>query len=117
MQSNRKTETQSTAKLEALTPGNSQLIFIDHQPQMAFRVQSIDRQTLRNTIMGRVNATRPFEIPTIIATVEIESFAGHTLPERRAVFPAHPILERTSMASWGDAALIGTAVRGIGCWP
>jgi nicotinamidase-related amidase len=33
-------------KLEVLTPQNSQLIIIDHQPQMAFGVQSIDRQTL-----------------------------------------------------------------------
>ena len=35
-------------KLEVLTPQNSQVIFIDHQPQMAFGVQSIDRQTLKN---------------------------------------------------------------------
>ena len=32
-------------KLEVLTPKNSQIIFIDPQPQMAFGVQSIDRQT------------------------------------------------------------------------
>lgn len=31
-------------KHEVLTPNNCQLIFIDHQPQMAFGVQSIDRQ-------------------------------------------------------------------------
>ena len=31
--------------LELLTPKNSQLLFIDQQPQMAFGVQSIDRQT------------------------------------------------------------------------
>jgi hypothetical protein len=31
------------SKLEVLTPSNSQLIFIDQQPQMAFGVQSIDR--------------------------------------------------------------------------
>jgi nicotinamidase-related amidase len=30
--------------LEVLTPQNSQLLFIDQQPQMAFGVQSIDRQ-------------------------------------------------------------------------
>src|SRR5258707_12197758 len=35
-------------KLEVLTPQNSQIIFIDHQPQMAFGVQSIDRQWLKN---------------------------------------------------------------------
>lgn len=33
-----------TNYLELLTPQNSQLIIIDHQPQMAFGVQSIDRQ-------------------------------------------------------------------------
>ena len=34
--------------LELLTPKNSQLLFIDQQPQMAFGVQSIDRQVLKN---------------------------------------------------------------------
>ena len=36
--------------LEVLTPQNSQVIFIDQQPQMAFGVQSIDRQTLKNNV-------------------------------------------------------------------
>jgi len=39
--------------LELLTPQNSQLIFIDQQPQMAFGVQSIDRQILKNNVVGR----------------------------------------------------------------
>jgi len=33
----------SNKYLELLTPQNSQVIFIDQQPQMAFGVQSIDR--------------------------------------------------------------------------
>ena len=33
---------------QVLTPQNSQVIFIDQQPQMAFGVQSIDRQVLKN---------------------------------------------------------------------
>ena len=37
--------------LEVLTPQNSQVIFIDQQPQMAFGVQSIDRQTLKNNVV------------------------------------------------------------------
>jgi hypothetical protein len=40
----------SKSRLEVLTPDNCQLIFIDHQPQMAFGVQSIDRQTLKNSV-------------------------------------------------------------------
>lgn len=42
----------SKEKLQVLTPENSQLIFIDHQPQMAFGVQSIDRQTLKNNVVA-----------------------------------------------------------------
>ncbi|MEM9736492.1 MAG: hydrolase, partial [Pseudomonadota bacterium] len=89
-------------KLEVLTPQNSQLIFIDHQPQMAFGVQSIDRQTLKNNVVALGKSAKLFEIPTIITTVETESFSGHTFPELLGVFPEQPILERTSMNSWDD---------------
>ncbi len=92
----------SNPKLEVLTPQNSQLIFIDHQPQMAFGVQSIDRQTLKNNTVGLAKAARIFNIPTTITTVETESFSGFTYPELLDVFPDHPLLERTSMNSWDD---------------
>ncbi|WP_142846155.1 hydrolase [Telmatospirillum sp. J64-1] len=88
--------------LEVLTPDNCQLIFIDHQPQMAFGVQSVDRQTLKNNVVGLAKAAKVFNIPTTITTVETESFSGHTYPELLAVFPEHKILERTSMNSWDD---------------
>jgi nicotinamidase-related amidase len=94
--------TMSTEKLEVLTPDNCQLIFIDHQPQMAFGVQSIDRQTLKNNTVGLAKAAKVFNIPTTITTVETEAFSGHTYPELLAVFPEHPLLERTSMNSWDD---------------
>ena len=87
---------------EVLTPENSQLIFIDQQPQMAFGVQSIDRQTLKNNVIGLAKAAKAFNIPTVITTVETESFSGHTYPELLSVFPEAPLLERTSMNSWDD---------------
>jgi len=90
------------SQLELLTPKNSQIIFIDHQPQMAFGVQSIDRQVLKNNTVGLAKAARIFNIPTTITTVETESFSGHTYPELLAVFPENPLLERTSMNSWDD---------------
>ncbi|BBP83745.1 MULTISPECIES: hydrolase [Pseudomonas] len=89
-------------KTEVLTPQNSQLIFIDHQPQMAFGVQSIDRQTLKNNTVALAKAAKIFDVPTTITTVETESFSGHTYPELLAVFPDAPLLERTSMNSWDD---------------
>ncbi|NUA31907.1 hydrolase [Cupriavidus basilensis] len=89
-------------KLEVLTPQNSQLIFIDHQPQMAFGVQSMDRQAMKNNAVGLAKAARIFNIPTTITTVESESFSGYTYPELLDVFPGQKTLERTSMNSWDD---------------
>jgi len=90
------------SKLEVLTPKNSQLIFIDHQPQMAFGVQSIDRQVLKNNTVGLAKAAKAFNIPTTITTVESQSFSGYTYPELLDVFPGQAVLERTSMNSWDD---------------
>jgi nicotinamidase-related amidase len=87
---------------ELLTPDNSQLLFIDQQPQMAFGVQSIDRQMLKNNVVALAKAAKVFDVPTTITTVETESFSGHTYPELLAVYPEHNILERTSMNSWDD---------------
>ncbi len=92
----------SNSNLELLTAQNSQIIFIDHQPQMAFGVQSIDRQVLKNNTVGLAKAAKVFNIPSIITTVETESFSGHTYPELLDVFPQAPLLERTSMNSWDD---------------
>ena len=92
----------TNTKLEVLTPENCQIIFIDQQPQMAFGVQSMDRQALKNNTVGLAKAAKVFNIPTIITTVETESFSGHTYPELLDVFPGKDILERSSMNSWDD---------------
>src|SRR6185295_4092725 len=87
---------------DLLTPQNSQLIIIDQQPQMAFGVQSIDRQTLKNNVVALAKAAKAFKIPTTITTVETQSFSGYSYPELLDVFPETPLLERTSMNSWDD---------------
>ncbi|WON77715.1 hydrolase [Serratia sp. UGAL515B_01] len=92
----------SNKYLELLTPQNSQVIFIDQQPQMAFGVQSIDRQTLKNNVVALAKAAKIFNIPTTITAVETESFSGHSYPELLAVYPNNKLLERSSMNSWDD---------------
>jgi len=92
----------SNPKLEVLTPNNSQLLFIDQQPQMAFGVQSIDRQVLKNNVVALAKAAKVFNIPTTITSVESQSFSGYTYPELLDVFPDLPLLERSSMNSWDD---------------
>jgi nicotinamidase-related amidase len=91
-----------TSKPDLLTPDNCQIIFIDHQPQMAFGVQSIDRQVLKNNTVALARSARVFNIPTTLTTVESESFSGYLYPELLAVFPDQALLERSSMNSWDD---------------
>lgn len=88
--------------LELLNPQNSQIIFIDQQPQMAFGVQSIDRQSLKNNVVGLAKAAKTFNIPATITAVETASFSGNTFPELLSVFPENETLERSSMNSWDD---------------
>jgi nicotinamidase-related amidase len=80
--------------LEVITPQSSQLISIDQQPQMAFGVQSIDRQTLKNNVVALAKAAQVFKMPTTITTVETEGFSGNTYPE--------PLAVRTCVNSWDD---------------
>jgi nicotinamidase-related amidase len=108
--------TMTNPKLEVLTPQNSQVIFIDHQPQMAFGVQSIDRQTLKNNVVGLAKAAKVFKIPTTITTVETQGFSGYTYPELLEVFPDKPLLERSSMrAAWPLWAPISYPSAPV-CW-
>ena len=92
----------TSSKLEVLTPANCQIIFIDHQLRWRLALQSIDRQVLKSNTVALAKAAKVFNIPTIITTVETESFSGNTYPELLDVFPGQDILERTSMNSWDD---------------
>ncbi|HHQ6721153.1 TPA: hydrolase [Serratia fonticola] len=94
------------SKFQLLDPKNSALIFIDHQPQMAFGVANIDRQQLKNYVVALAKAGSIFNVPTIFTSVESESFSGYIWPELLAVHPELTPIERTSMNSWEDAAFV-----------
>ena len=99
--------------LELLNPNNCALILIDHQPQMAFGVQSIDRQQLKNNTVALAKTAKLFNVPTILTSVETTSFSGYIWPEILGVFPGQQPIERTSMNSWGDRNLVA-AVKATG---
>ncbi|HGH5989767.1 hydrolase [Morganella morganii] len=101
------------SKLELLNPQNSAVIFIDHQPQMAFGVANIDRQQLKNNTVGLAKAAKIFNVPIIYTSVETESFSGYIWPELLAVHPESTPIERTSMNSWEDQKFV-EAVKATG---
>ena len=99
-----------------LTPEESTLIFIDHQPQMLFGVANIERQSLINNVVGLAKSANIFDVPTILTTVETKSFSGYMWPQLLREFPGNEPIERTSMNSWEDEKFVGEVKR-IGSWP
>ena len=87
---------------ELLTPQNSTLLLIDHQPQMAFGVQSHDRGLILNNVVGLAKAAKVFKVPTILTTVAAETFSGPLFPEIQTVFPEQKPIDRTTMNAWED---------------
>jgi nicotinamidase-related amidase len=96
-----------------LHPENCALILIDYQPQMAFPVQSIDRQLLVNNATGIAKAAKIFNIPTVLTTVAEKSFSGPMFSQVQDVFPDKKPIDRTTMNFWEDEKVV-TAIKKTG---
>jgi hypothetical protein len=81
-----------------MTPGNCVVAL----PQMLFGVCNFDRQSIINNVVAFSKATRVFDVPTVLSSVETKSFSGYIWPQILAVFPKQEPIERTSMNSWDD---------------
>ncbi|EPR17563.1 hydrolase [Sphingobium indicum IP26] len=110
-------ETDMTVKATP-TPGKSlitakdhTLVMIDFQSQMAFATKSISAELLRNNAALVANAAAGFNVSTILTTVAVDSFSGPMFSEITDAFPDQPLLDRTSMNTWEDAAVIDEVNR------
>ena len=89
-----------------LTPNDHTLIMIDFQSQMAFATKSIDASLLRTNAALVASAAAGFGASTILTTVAEKSFSGPMFSEVTAPFPGKALLDRTSMNTWEDQAVI-----------
>ncbi|WP_424812996.1 hydrolase [Roseococcus sp. YIM B11640] len=94
-----------------LTPADHMLIMIDFQSQMAFATKSIDAVLLRNNAALVAHAAKGFGVPTILTTVAEKTFSGPMFDEITAAFPGQAMLDRTSMNTWEDTAVIAEVNR------
>jgi nicotinamidase-related amidase len=102
-----------------LTIENSVLLLIDHQPWVAFAVQSIDRGLMINNVVALAQAARDVGVPTVLTTVGArESILVDPLfKEISDVFPDLAPIDRTSTHAWSHpevrAAIDATGRRKI----
>src|SRR5213593_3625824 len=96
-----------------LTQDNCVVTLIDHQPQMLFGTSYPDRQSIINNTVAFAKATRVFDVPVVLTTVETQSFSGNIWPQILAVFPKHTLIERSFMNAWDDQNFVA-AIKATG---
>ncbi len=96
-----------------LTQDNCVVTLIDHQPQMLFGASYPDRQSIINNTVAFAKATRVFDVPVVLTTVETHSFSGNLWPQIQAVFPKQTPVERSSMNPWDDQNFVA-AIKATG---
>ena len=94
-----------------LDPANHALVLIDFQSQMAFATHSISAVELRSNAGLVAQAAAGFRVPTVLTTVAARTFSGPMFDEVTAPFGSQPLLDRTSMNTWEDAAVIAEINR------
>jgi nicotinamidase-related amidase len=93
-----------------LTPQNSVLVLIDHQPFQFANLHSHEPTMIVNNVVGLAKAAKGFNVPTILTTVT-EERGGHLIKPVQDVFPDQRPINRTTLNSWEDSRVVDAVKR------
>jgi nicotinamidase-related amidase len=88
-----------------LTPQNSVLVLIDHQPFQFANLHSHEPTMIVNNVIGLAKAAKGFNVPTILTTV-LEARGGLLITGLQDVFPEQKTIDRTTLNSWEDRRVV-----------
>ena len=88
-----------------LTPEDSVLVLIDHQPFQFANLHSHEPMMIINNVIGLAKSARSFNVPTILTTV-LEDRGGKLIKGLQDVFPDQKPIDRTFINTWEDARVI-----------
>ncbi|GAA1511091.1 hydrolase [Streptomyces synnematoformans] len=95
-----------------LTPEESVLVLIDHQPFQFANLHSHEPTMVVNNVIGLAKTAKAFGIPTILTTV-VEERGGYLIQGLQDVFPDQKPINRTFINTWEDSRVVD-AVRATG---
>ncbi len=94
--------------LQALiTPEDSVLLLIDHQPFQFANLHSHEPMLVMNNVVGLAKAAKAFGVPTILTTV-LAARGGALLSQLQAVYPEQAPIDRTFINTWQDQSVVDT---------
>jgi nicotinamidase-related amidase len=88
-----------------LTPKDSVLILIDHQPFQFANLHSHEPTMIENNVIGLAKTAKVFGVPTILTTVT-EERGGHLIKGLQDVFPEQKPINRTFINTWEDSRVV-----------
>ncbi|MFD7687505.1 hydrolase [Streptomyces sp. NPDC059781] len=95
-----------------LTPEESVVVLIDHQPFQFANLHSHEPTMIVNNAVGLAKTARLFDVPTILTTV-LEERGGHLIKGLQDVFPEQKPIDRTWVNTWQDERVVD-AVKATG---
>ncbi|MEU5898426.1 MULTISPECIES: hydrolase [Streptomyces] len=99
--------------LEALlTPEESVLVLIDHQPYQFANLHSHEPMMVTSNVVGLAKAAKGYGVPTILTTV-VEDRGGLLIQPLQDVFPDQKPINRTFINTWEDQVVVD-AVKATG---
>lgn len=101
--------------INTLTIKNSALCLIDHQPWVAFPVNSITPELLTNNVLALAKTARTLAVPTVLTTINGRSgpLKDPLFQGLRALWPDVEPIDRTNTNAWSDPAFV-EAVQATG---
>ncbi len=88
-----------------LTPKDSVLLLIDHQPFQFANLHSHEPTMIENNVIGLAKAAKVFGVPTILTTVT-EERGGFLIKGLQDVFPEQKPINRTFINAWEDSRVV-----------
>src|SRR6266480_7921274 len=103
--------TMSKTGLQALlTPKDSVLLLIDHQPFQFANLHSHEPTMVVNNVIGLAKTAKIFDVPTILTTV-LESRGGYLIKGLQDVFPDQKPIDRTFINTWEDERVVAAVKK------
>ncbi len=102
--------TRKTGREALLTPQDSVLLLIDHQPFQFANLHSHEPTMIVNNVVGLAKGAKAFGVPTILTTV-LAARGGALLPQVQAVFPDQAPIDRTFINTWEDKRVVEAVKR------
>lgn len=94
--------------INQFTPEDSVLVLIDHQPFIAFPIESHSREAIASNVTAVAKAAQALGVPVVLSTINAKSgpLVDPLFASLAEVFPGVEPIDRTNTNAWSDPKFV-----------